>query len=242
MELQPTISSGTGVIKVRATKRCCYGLCKSDSRYADIDYMRDVGWLPFPKPKSDREKLEQVNKMKKKRKLPKERVTPSSKRLRVAVDQDNMEDIISSRELCPSCDKEVLVGIAPTGGISFLSNVFEGSISDKEIVKQSGLLELLYPGDLVIADRGFDIKEILQSQQVNLNIQPFLKKRGHLTPQEEILTKCIARVRIHVERAIERMKNFKIIGQTVPVNLKPMITQIVHVTGFLVNHQEPVVK
>ena len=140
------------------------------------------------------------------------------------------------------CTFKVLVGIAQTGGISFLSDAFEGSISDKEIVSQSGLLPLLNPGDLVLADRGFDIKDVLLPQKVNLNIPPFLKGRAKLTPQEEILTKLIARVHIHVEQAIERMKKFKIISNRVPLNLKPIITQMVHVVGFLVNYQRPIVK
>ena len=32
-------------------KHCCYGLCNSDSRYADRDYMQGVFWINFPKPK-----------------------------------------------------------------------------------------------------------------------------------------------------------------------------------------------
>ena len=82
------------------------------------------------------------------------------------------------------CTFKVFVGIPPTGGISFLSDAFDGSISDKEIIIQSGLLPLLSPGDLVIADRGFDIKDVLLPQKVNLNIPPFLKGRAKLTPQE----------------------------------------------------------
>lgn len=135
-----------------------------------------------------------------------------------------------------------LVGIAPTGGISFLSDMYEGSISDRQIVKKCGILDRLDPDDLVIADRGFNIKDMLQSRKVNLNIPPFLNNRDRLTSQEEMLTKRIARVRIHVERAIERMKKFKIIGRRIPQNIKPMISQIVHVIGFLVNYQEPLVQ
>ena len=135
-----------------------------------------------------------------------------------------------------------LVGISPSGGVSFLSDTYEGSISDKQIVIRSGLVNLLQPGDLVIADRGFLIKDILQEHKVDLNIPPFLGKRDRLTAQEEIQTKRIARVRIHVERAIERMKKFKILSRVVPLSLKPVISQIVHVIGFLVNYQEPLVK
>ncbi|ESO85262.1 hypothetical protein LOTGIDRAFT_96841, partial [Lottia gigantea] len=135
-----------------------------------------------------------------------------------------------------------LVGIAPTGAITFLSDVYEGCISDKEITIRSGLAELLNPGDLVIADRGFLIRDILNPRKVELNIPPFLSGRDRLTPQEEILTKRIAWVGIHVERAIERMKKFKIIGTTIPLSLKPVASEIVHIIGFLVNYQSPLVK
>ena len=33
-----------------------------------------------------------------------------------------------------------LLGIAPSGGITFISQVYDGSISDKEIVRRSGIL------------------------------------------------------------------------------------------------------
>jgi hypothetical protein len=101
---------------------------------------------------------------------------------------------------------------------------------------------LLDPGDLVIADGGFLIRDILNPRKIDLNIPQFLSGRDHLTPQEEILTKRIARVRIHVERAIERMKKFKIIGTTIPLSLKSVATEIVHIIRFLVNYQSPFVK
>ena len=39
-----------------ATRHCCYGLCKSDSRQADREHMQGVGWIPFPKPHLDLDK------------------------------------------------------------------------------------------------------------------------------------------------------------------------------------------
>ena len=36
-----------------------------------------------------------------------------------------------------------LIGVDPSGGIMFISQLYEGSISDKQIVKRSGFLETL---------------------------------------------------------------------------------------------------
>ena len=63
-----------------------------------------------------------------------------------------------------------LVGISPEGVITFVSSLFPGCISDKELTRRSGLLHLLEPGDSVMADRGFDIEEDLLLRGVQLNI------------------------------------------------------------------------
>ena len=99
-----------------------------------------------------------------------------------------------------------LVAIAPNGAILFVSDAYEGSISDKEKVRVSGFLDFLNPGDVVMADRGFLIKELLNERHVKLIIPPFWRSRHRFTPQEEALTKDIAKHRIHVERSMERMK------------------------------------
>ena len=53
---------------------------------------------------------------------------------------------------------KALIGISPDGTITFVSSLFPGSISDKALTRQSGILDLLESGDLVMADRGFDIE------------------------------------------------------------------------------------
>lgn len=65
---------------------------------------------------------------------------------------------------------KALVGIAPSGGVTFISELYCGSISDKEFFKRSGLLQLLEPGDVVLADKGFRIEEELESVGVCKNL------------------------------------------------------------------------
>jgi hypothetical protein len=140
------------------------------------------------------------------------------------------------------CTFKVLIGIAPNGTIIFVSDAYEGAISDKEIFVQSQLAQRLIPGDMVMADRGFVIKDHLFDHGLSLNIPPFLMGRERLTPQEEMQAKRIARVRIHVERAIERVRKFKILSHLLPLSLKRLVSQIVFVVGCLVNYQEPLVR
>ena len=50
---------------------------------------------------------------------------------------------------------KVLVGVAPNAVITYVSKLYPGSISDKAIVQESGLLNHLTPGDMILADKGF---------------------------------------------------------------------------------------
>ena len=52
-----------------------------------------------------------------------------------------------------------LIGITPHGIVSFISNGWGGRVSDKNLTENCGLLNKLLPGDTVLADRGFDIKD-----------------------------------------------------------------------------------
>ncbi|XP_060875284.1 uncharacterized protein LOC132948692 [Metopolophium dirhodum] len=101
-----------------------------------------------------------------------------------------------------------LVGVAPNGVITYASKLYPGSTSDKKIVSHCGVLEILQPGDLVLADKGFLISDILP-HGTSLNIPPFLMT-PQFTPSEVIRTKNIARARIHVERVMaSSLKTFK---------------------------------
>ena len=94
---------------------------------------------------------------------------------------------------------KVIIGVAPNAVITYLSGLFPGSLSDKSLVQESGLLEHFVPGDLILADKGFLIQDLLP-RGVSVNIAPFLNC-GKFTESEARATKSIARCRIHVERS-----------------------------------------
>lgn len=134
------------------------------------------------------------------------------------------------------------MAIAPNGSIVYISDLYEGSISDREIVEKCGFLQYISPGDMVLADRGFTIEDLLLSKQASLNIPPFLGQRSKFTAEEELKTRRIAKARIHVERVIERIKKFKLLSGNIPLSLSPITNQMVFVASCLVNFQEPLVK
>lgn len=56
---------------------------------------------------------------------------------------------------------KILVGISTSGVVTFLSKLWGGNTSDKQIVKESGLLNLLESADSVMGDKGFAIQDLL---------------------------------------------------------------------------------
>ncbi|CAH3133073.1 unnamed protein product, partial [Pocillopora meandrina] len=92
--------------------------------------------------------------------------------------------------------------------ICFVSSLYTGGISDKEITRCSGILDLLEPGDSVMADKGFDINDLLREHNVLLNILPSLESQVQFSPQDDQKTKTIVNLKIHVKWAIRRVKEY----------------------------------
>jgi len=70
---------------------------------------------------------------------------------------------------------KVLQGIATQGVVSFISECWRGQVSDKHLTEHSGVLKKFLPGDIVSADRGFDIAESVAMMQAQLHILAFTK-------------------------------------------------------------------
>ena len=98
--------------------------------------------------------------------------------------------------------------------LSFVSSLYAGRVSDKKFTNDCGILKLLEPGDELMADRGFDTESDIPDG-VLLNIPPFLDGQPQLSADDVATTRKIASVRVHVERAIARIKNYRILYSTI---------------------------
>lgn len=137
-----------------------------------------------------------------------------------------------------------LIGIAPQGVVTFISEGWGGRTSDKHITENSGILKDLLPGDIVMVDRGFSIEDSVRFYQAELAIPSFTRGKAQLHPIDVEKTRRIASVRIHVERVIGLiLRKFRIFEGIVPVEfikLKsgdniPTIDKIVKVCCCLTN-------
>ena len=129
------------------------------------------------------------------------------------------------------------------------SQLHGGSISDKKIVQRSGCLGILdkkvmvheiNKGDAIMADKGFDIQNDLKKLGLQLNIPPFLKDKVGFQEDDVIKTQSISRHRIHVERAICKVRRFRIFHSVIPLSIFGCINQIWTVVCLLSNFQNPV--
>ena len=122
-----------------------------------------------------------------------------------------------------------------------MSPLYVGSISDVELTRVSGFIDALrnqgVSGMSVMADRGFTIKDQVETIGAKLNIPPFLEGRQQLPPEEVQAGRHIASLRIHVERVIGRVKNFSILKGTLPLSMSRISNQIVCVCALFVDFQ-----
>ena len=145
--------------------------------------------------------------------------------------------------LYSSCKSHVTYESFVEIAVIFVSQLYDCSISDKEIVNRSGFLkkELWSGGDSVMPGRGFTVHDELACVGVSLNIPAFLVGRDYLTKAEVKASQTIASVSIHVEKAIQKIKTYSVIRNEIPLTLHGSINQIWTVICLLTNLAPPLI-
>lgn len=133
-----------------------------------------------------------------------------------------------------------IIAVAPNGAIIYASGCYLGSTSDREIVKDCGILDQCTPGDTILADKGFAIFDLMPGG-VSLNIPPFLRGNRPFTADEVSYCRKVAACRVHVERAIQRIKIYRVVRK-LPVHKRPLATKLVRVCSCLANLQSFIIR
>lgn len=113
---------------------------------------------------------------------------------------------------------------------------------DVKITKLSGLLDLLEEGDSIMVDKVFGLNKVLDGTGISVNTPPFLQSYGQLTKEEVEQTHIIAKLRIHIERHIRRVKEYHLFDNIVPLSMTGTIHQLWTIANMLTLFKGPLVK
>lgn len=137
------------------------------------------------------------------------------------------------------------ISCEPTGHINFISSGHAARQTDEYMVTRSGFLDIIPKQTVVLADRGFkQCSVFFEKKGCDLQRPPSVKVSEKPSKGEVKLTKRIAAVRIHIERAIGRVRFFKILAPGTILNNKfcNQLDFIVIIACGLANLQGPLIK
>uniref|UniRef100_A0A8B9KJZ6 Si:ch211-262i1.5 n=1 Tax=Astyanax mexicanus TaxID=7994 RepID=A0A8B9KJZ6_ASTMX len=138
------------------------------------------------------------------------------------------------------CTFKALIGMEPHGAITFVSGLYAGSISDREMFRQSGITPLFTPDMAIMVDKGFLVDDLVPCK---IHRPVFLKRSTQMSAHDVKHTQSLARLRVHVERCIRRVKEHKLFDTVIPMSISGSINQLFTVSCLLVNYQNgPLVK
>lgn len=144
-----------------------------------------------------------------------------------------------------------LIGCDPRGSLLFVSELFTGCISDKQLTEQSGFYDLLrtlksigyiQDKDAIMADKGFTIQTEIENLGLSLNLPPFASAGKQMSVADSKMTSKIAKHRVHIERLIKKVKTYCIVSDKIPTSLFHTINQIWTVCCYLTLFQDVFVK
>lgn len=133
-----------------------------------------------------------------------------------------------------------MIGISPGGLITYISKPYGGRASDKVIFEQSNLIEMMEHSDAIMIDKGFLIDNCCARNNIQIIRPPFLKSKKQFSKTEAILTKDIAKARVHIERMNQRLKTFNILQHKFPWAHNYLANDILIIIGGICNLSPPI--
>lgn len=134
---------------------------------------------------------------------------------------------------------KVMMVCTPSGFICLCAGSFGGRASDKVVTKHTKVYEKCDPGDALMVDKGFAIDDECKEYMVNLIRPPFQRNKKY-SKSESVQCAKIARARVHVERVIQRVREFELLRGKIPWNVCPYLDSLVIIVSGLVNLSNPI--
>ncbi|KAK9977181.1 hypothetical protein ABG768_019002 [Culter alburnus] len=127
-----------------------------------------------------------------------------------------------------------MIGMAPHGAFTFVSGLYADSMSNYEILKLSGIANLLTPDMVIMMDKGFLVDNLAPCKVYR---PAFLPRNTQINREDVRQTQSIAHLRVHVERCIRRVRENKLFDRDIPLSVCGSIEELFNVACFLVNYQ-----
>ena len=134
---------------------------------------------------------------------------------------------------------KILIVLSPAGHIVYVSRAFPGRITDNDLVRKCGFLDLVEKGDVYAADKGVNIGSALALRGAILRTPPRkFTGQAQFSSDAEFETSRQANLRIHVERAIRSVKCFRYWQGDVQIALLRHAGRAMRVCVMLTNLQD----
>ena len=75
---------------------------------------------------------------------------------------------------------KVLIGVTPSGMVTSISRLWGGNVSDRHMVQYGEFLPKLCPCDVIMADKGFMVEDLLAAD-VGLNMLPRVSTKKQMS-------------------------------------------------------------
>ncbi|XRA96672.1 DDE superfamily endonuclease [Pycnococcus provasolii] len=121
-----------------------------------------------------------------------------------------------------------LTSVSACGATIFVSEAYPGRITDEKLVDVCGLCDVMEPGQVGMADKGFHAAAYLLAKSgVSMTVPP-KRARGQkiLSVDQVVETANTANPRIHVERSYKRTKEYRIFKHRISISNIDLATPI----------------
>ena len=122
----------------------------------------------------------------------------------------------------------------------YICDSYGGRTSDQFVCQNSGFYNVLEFSDEVMADCGFQIRDL--HHYSTLRLPPGAHVKSQMTAPECQKSKDVPNLRSHVEQAINSIKTFRSLKNTITLTMLPHVDTLVRTCAACSHIQAPLIK